>query len=359
MTINEPLIASKYGYESGTAAPGRCSDRNNCPAGNSSTEPYIASHNFLLAHAAAFRLYEQKFRAKQGGQIGLSLVSQFYEPLSNSSDDEAAAERALDFQLGWYLNPLVYGDYPKIMRKLARNRLPTFTAEEKKLVKGAFDFIGLNYYTTNYAKSIPMNSNDPPVSVTADQFVDFTVERDGVLIGPEAEGSGYIYIYPKGMQQVLEYVKNNYQNPAIYITENGVTEQRNDNLTLDVALKDEHRVDFVLGHLYYLHEAIKNGVNVKGYFYWSAFDDFEWGIGYLPRFGLYFIDYNNNLTRIPKESAKWVRDFLEGYCSFLSVVVATVVSEWKPYTRVYGAIGVWRFSKNHEANSKGQATEME
>ncbi|KAK9203291.1 hypothetical protein WN943_013545 [Citrus x changshan-huyou] len=251
MTINEPLIASKYGYESGTAAPGRCSDRNNCPAGNSSTEPYIASHNFLLAHAAAFRLYEQKFRAKQ--------------------------------------------------------------AEEKKLVKGAFDFIGLNYYTTNYAKSIPMNSNDPPVSVTADQFVDFTVERDGVLIGPEAEGSGYIYIYPKGMQQVLEYVKNNYQNPAIYITENGVTEQRNDNLTLDVALKDEHRVDFVLGHLYYLHEAIKNGVNVKGYFYWSAFDDFEWGIGYLPRFGLYFIDYNNNLTRIPKESAKWVRDFLEGY----------------------------------------------
>lgn len=104
MTINEPLIASKYGYESGTAAPGRCSDRNNCPAGNSSTEPYIASHNFLLAHAAAFRLYEQKFRAKQGGQIGLSLVSQFYEPLSNSSDDEAAAERALDFQLGWSVN---------------------------------------------------------------------------------------------------------------------------------------------------------------------------------------------------------------------------------------------------------------
>ncbi|KAL9439013.1 hypothetical protein AB3S75_024636 [Citrus x aurantiifolia] len=312
MTINEPLIASKYGYESGTAAPGRCSDRNNCPAGNSSTEPYIASHNFLLAHAAAFRLYEQKFQAKQGGQIGLSLVSQFYEPLSNSSDDKAAAQRALDFQLGWYLNPLVYGDYPKIMRKLARNRLPTFTAEEKKLVKGAFDFIGLNYYTTNYAKSIPMNSIGSPVSVTEDQFVDFSVERDGVLIGPEAEGSGYIYIYPKGMQQVLEYVKNNYQNPAIYITENGVTEQRNDNLTLDVALKDEHRVDFVLGHLYYLHEAIKNGVNVKGYFYWGAFDDFEWGIGYLPRFGLYFIDYNNNLTRIPKESAKWVRDFLEG-----------------------------------------------
>lgn len=69
---------------------------------------------------------------------------------------------------------MVYGDYPKIMRKLARNRLPTFTAEEKKLVKGAFDFIGLNYYTTNYAKSIPMNSNGPPVSVTADQFVDFT-----------------------------------------------------------------------------------------------------------------------------------------------------------------------------------------
>lgn len=69
---------------------------------------------------------------------------------------------------------MVYGSYPKNMRKLARNRLPTFTAEEKKLVKGAFDFIGLNYYTTNYAKSIPVSSNAAPVSVTADQCVNLT-----------------------------------------------------------------------------------------------------------------------------------------------------------------------------------------
>lgn len=85
----------------GIAPPGRCSDRKKCPSGNSSTEPSIASHNLLLAHATAARLYKQKFQPEQGGQIGLSLVGQYYEPYSNSPRDTAAAKRALDFELGW------------------------------------------------------------------------------------------------------------------------------------------------------------------------------------------------------------------------------------------------------------------
>ena len=56
----------------------------------------------------------------------------------------------------------------------------------------------------------------------------------------------------------------------------------------------------------------RNGVNVKGYFYWSLFDNFEWGSGYTVRFGLYFIDYNDNYRRIPKLSAKWLPNFLNG-----------------------------------------------
>jgi hypothetical protein len=53
-------------------------------------------------------------------------------------------------------------------------------------------------------------------------------------------------------------------------------------------------------------------VNVKGYFYWALFDDFEWSNGYFPRFGLYFVDYDNNYTRTPKKSAKWLQSFLGG-----------------------------------------------
>ena len=58
-------------------------------------------------------------------------------------------------------------------------------------------------------------------------------------------------------------------------------------------------------------------MNVKGYFYWAAFDDMEWGPGFNARFGLYFVDYNDNFNRIPKQSAKWYHDFLK--CNMLGI----------------------------------------
>ena len=66
-------------------------------------------------------------------------------------------------------------------------------------------------------------------------------------------------------------------------------------------------------HLFVLYQNFhfcRNGVNVKGYFYWSLFDDFEWGDGYHLRFGLYYIDFKDNLKRIPKQSALWYKDFI-------------------------------------------------
>ena len=56
----------------------------------------------------------------------------------------------------------------------------------------------------------------------------------------------------------------------------------------------------------------RNGVNVKGYFHWSLFDNFEWASGYTQRYGLYFIDYKDNLKRIPKQSVQWLTNFLKG-----------------------------------------------
>ncbi|KAK2648252.1 hypothetical protein Ddye_015741 [Dipteronia dyeriana] len=311
ITINEPLIVAKYGYDLGFPPQVRCTDRKTCKAGNSSTEPYIVAHNLLLAHATAFRLYTEKFQKKQGGQIGLTLLGQYYEPYSESSDDKAAAKRAMDFELGWFAEPLVYGDYPRIMREIVKDRLPTLSAEEKKLIKGSFDFIGINYYTSRYAKNIPIDLRATPISFSADESVNITADKNGVLMGPRAEGTRFIYIYPQGLQKILEFIKKEYQNPTIYITENGVTEKRNDSLPVNVALKDQHRINYVVQHLYRIRKAIENGVNVKGYFYWSIFDDFEWIDGYLARFGLYYIDYKNNLTRIPKNSIRWYKGFLK------------------------------------------------
>ncbi|KAL5699597.1 hypothetical protein ACHQM5_030477 [Ranunculus cassubicifolius] len=74
-------------------------------------------------------------------------------PYTQSRADKDAAQRATDFMFGWFMDPITYGRYPSSMRTLCGSRLPRFTKEESQLLKGSYDFIGLNYYTANYAIS--------------------------------------------------------------------------------------------------------------------------------------------------------------------------------------------------------------
>uniref|UniRef100_A0A803P8B6 Uncharacterized protein n=1 Tax=Cannabis sativa TaxID=3483 RepID=A0A803P8B6_CANSA len=127
----------------------------------------------------------------------------------------------------------------------------------------------------------------------------------------QATGTNNIYSYPQGLQKLLEFMSQKYQNITIYITENGIPEASVPDRHLEDYVNDDYRIMFILQHLYYVNQAIKNGVNVKGYFYWSLFDSFEGEHGYNTRFGLFFIDYNNNYKRIPKKSAKWLHCFLK------------------------------------------------
>ncbi|KAH7439469.1 hypothetical protein KP509_04G063200 [Ceratopteris richardii] len=117
ITINEPYSFVSQGYGGfGTQAPGRCSIRVKCSEGDSKIEPYIAGHNVLMAHASVVALYREKYQAQQRGSIGICLDSRWYEPLNETSvDDLEASRRALDFHLGWFLGPLVFGDYPSSM----------------------------------------------------------------------------------------------------------------------------------------------------------------------------------------------------------------------------------------------------
>ncbi|XP_047067450.1 beta-glucosidase 12-like isoform X1 [Lolium rigidum] len=327
ITFNEPWSFSVASYAMGIFAPGRCSswELGKCSVGDSGTEPYIVGHHQLLAHAAAVRLYKQKYQDAQKGKVGITLVSNWYVPFSRSKSDNAAARRAIDFMLGWFMDPLTRGVYPHSMRKLVGNRLPRFTKEQSKLVKGAFDFIGINYYTANYADSLPP-SNGLKTSYNTDAQANLTGVRNGVPIGPQS-GTPWIYVYPQGFRDLLLYVKDNYGNPTVYITENGVGETNNKSLTIQEALDDYGRIDYYHKHLLALQSAIrsirapptvyrvsyKDGANVKGYFAWSLLDNFEWASGYTVRFGLHFVDYidGQKRKRYPKKSARWFKKFLK------------------------------------------------
>ncbi|CAI9104565.1 OLC1v1003267C1 [Oldenlandia corymbosa var. corymbosa] len=309
ITFNEPYTYSYFGYDNGLSVPGRCSSwvSPNCKWGNSGTEPYLVTHHQLLAHADAVSLYRTKYQARQKGIIGMTNVANWMIPMTNSSLDQRAARRALDFMYGWFMDPLVYGDYPKTIKVVVGNRLPKFTPEQSKLLKGSYDFHGVNYYTAMYA-SHPINPpNKTHARYITDYLADLSATRNGVLIGEKA-GSDWLHIYPRGILDLLLYVKHKYNNPIIYITENGVDEVNNASLPLKQALQDNYRIRFYYRHLQFLLKAIKNGVRVKGYYGWSLIDNFEWISGYSVRFGINFVDYNT-LKRYRKLSSYWFEMF--------------------------------------------------
>ncbi|KAJ4717309.1 putative Beta-glucosidase [Melia azedarach] len=306
-TFNEPRVIAALGFDNGINPPLRCSKEvGNCTAGNSGTEPYIAAHNMILAHAAAVERYREKYQKTQKGKIGILLDFVWFEPLTHSKADALAAQRARDFTIGWFLHPLTYGEYPKTMQEIVGDRLPKFTDEEVRLVKGSIDILGVNQYTSYYMS----NPSDGPSNISSyqnDWNVGFAYHRKGVQIGQRAN-SNWLYIVPWGLYKAVSYVKERYQNPVMILSENGMDDPGN--YTLAKGLDDTVRVSYYKGYLKNLKKAVDDGANVVGYFAWSLVDNFEWLSGYTSRFGIVYIDYDT-LKRYPKMSACWFRQLLQ------------------------------------------------
>ncbi|XP_023644639.1 putative beta-glucosidase 41 [Capsella rubella] len=330
VTFNEPHGVSIQGYDTGIQAPGRCSLLGHwfCKKGTSSVEPYIVAHNILLSHAAAYHTYHRNFKEKQHGQIGIALDAKWYEPMSDCDEDKDAARRAMDFGIGWFMDPLIYGDYPASMKSLVEERLPKITPEMSKAIKGAFDYVGINHYTTLYARNDRTRIRKLILQdASSDSAVITSSYRGGIAIGERA-GSSWLHIVPWGIRKLAVYVKDMYGNPPVIITENGMDEKNNPFIDMEKALEDDKRISFHRDYLSNLSAAIRNdGCDVRGYFVWSLLDNWEWNSGYTVRFGIYYVDYKNNLTRIPKASALWFQTLLSSSTSDSSMLLQDKATE--------------------------------
>ncbi|MBN1379965.1 MAG: beta-glucosidase [Gammaproteobacteria bacterium] len=296
ITLNEAWCSAMLGYGLGIKAPGHVS----------TVDPYIAGHNLLRAHGKIVDIYRRDFQSKQNGVIGISNNCDWREPKSDSPADQAAATRALEFFLGWFADPVYFGDYPESMRKNIGDRLPFFSDKDQSLIKDSSDFFGLNHYTTMLSENIEdeqllQNNIRGNGGIAADQMVLLSDDPDW------AKTDMGWNIVPWGCRKLLEWITERYNRPAIYITENGCAIFDD---SIKGTINDSGRIDFLKGYLQEISKAIDSGVDVRGYFVWSLLDNFEWEFGYKMRFGLHYVDFVTG-DRIPKQSADWYKSVIK------------------------------------------------
>ncbi|XP_056630136.1 myrosinase 1-like [Diorhabda sublineata] len=304
ITINEPKQVCQAGYGSLYFPPA---------IEASGTLAYVCSKNVLLAHAKAYHIYDELFREKNQGQIAMVIDATWYEPGSDDPLDIAAAERAQQFDIGIYGNPLFNGDWPQIVKDrvaersklegLSESRLPTLTAFEIDYIKGTSDYLGLNHYSTqliNHTAEFPIGKP----SFENDKNVIYW-HRDDWTQG----SADWFWDVPWGLRKFLVWLKNNYNNPEIVITENGFSDTSG-------TLEDDNRITYLEGHVSACLDAIYyDNVNLTGYTVWSILDDWEWGGGYTSFLGMYKVDFNDpERPRIKRKSADYFTDVVKRRC---------------------------------------------
>ncbi|WP_245541870.1 GH1 family beta-glucosidase [Uliginosibacterium gangwonense] len=269
-THNEPFVSAMLGNLMGIHAPG---------LKDAKTASQIA-HHILLSHGMAVRAMRAATKADLGIVLNLSPTT----PATSSQADQDKAEQEFAFVSRWYLDPLFRGTYPSTPAPIP---LPDVQTGDMALIQQPIDFLGINYYFRDWC-----STDTPPIPAPCKQGCS--------EMGWE--------IYPEGIYELLTKINREYKLPALYISENGVACA--DSIADDGLVHDAQRIRFIEDHLHELKRAIAEGVDVRGYFYWSLMDNFEWSKGFAMRFGLIHIDYPTQ-QRTFKDSALWYRDYIQ------------------------------------------------
>lgn len=250
------------------------------------TDFLMAMHHQFLAHARATEIIRSNGDALT--QVGTTLNLYQIDAASDREADIAAARRQDGFMNRLFLDPLYRGSYPADTLALFGGAVPDFPAQELDEIKGAPDFLGMNYYSRQVVADNPDDSG-PIKARTVRQAQSEHTATDWEVA-------------PESLYRMLKRLKDDYAPEAIVITENGAA--YDDAIAEDGAVHDEQRVAFFKAYLAQAHRAIEDGVPLKAYFAWSLMDNFEWTSGYSKRFGIVYVDYATQ-RRIPKDSATW------------------------------------------------------
>jgi beta-glucosidase len=277
VTLNEPWVVSDGGYLHGALAPGH---RNRF-------EAPIVTHNLLRAHGAAVQAY----RAHGKHRVGLVVNLEPKYPASENPHDRAATQRADAYMNRQYLDPLFLKRYPDEMREIFGEAWPDWPVDDFALIAQPIDFLGINYYTRNVTR---FDANAWPLRAVSVRQPRATYTETGWEV------------FAQGLTDILLQVKQRYGNLPLYITENGAAFFDPPTAEGD-RVHDPLRVDYLRKHVRAMHAAIQAGVDLRGYFVWSLFDNLEWSCGYSKRFGIVHVDFATQQRTLKDSAAAYSR----------------------------------------------------
>jgi beta-glucosidase len=268
-TINEPWCVAWLSHFMGIHAPGLRDIR----------AAARAMHHILLAHGLAL----QALRARGQPNLGIVLNFDYAQPASDRPEDIQAAARWDGIFNRWFIEAITRQTYPGIVLEGLAPHMPPGWQDDMALIGQPLDWLGVNYYTRHLHAHAP----DQPWP----HLRDVPGDRPRTQMGWE--------IYPEGLHHFLTRLARDHvgQTP-IYVTENGMA---NADVPDEGQVTDTVREQFLFAHLAATKQAIADGANVRGFFYWSLLDNYEWAEGYEKRFGLVHVDFDT-LARVPKSS---------------------------------------------------------